>query len=137
MIMGEMMKILDVRSKDFETSFKALLARGKMDIKEVSSVVESLLDEIKQNGLEAIKAHIARFDKWEAHTLQDIAITPQECLKAYNELSAELKSAIHLAYDRIYAFHQKQKTQSWIDCEDNGSILGVKVTPIERAGHTT
>ncbi len=42
------MKILDVRSKDFETSFKALLARGKMDIKEVSSVVESLLDEIKQ-----------------------------------------------------------------------------------------
>ena len=56
MIMGEMMKILDVRSKDFETSFKALLARGKMDIKEVSSVVESLLDEIKQNGLEAIKA---------------------------------------------------------------------------------
>lgn len=134
MIMGEMMKILDVRSKDFETSFKALLARGKMDIKEVSSVVESLLDEIKQNGLEAIKAHIARFDKWEAHTLQDIAITPQECLKAYNELSAELKSAIHLAYDRIYAFHQKQKTQSWIDCEDNGSILGVKVTPIERAG---
>ncbi|RDU60808.1 histidinol dehydrogenase [Helicobacter marmotae] len=128
------MKILDVTSKSFESEFKAVLARGKMDMKEVSSIVEGLLNEIATNGLEALKSHIARFDSWQANSFEDICITPSMCLKAYNELSSDLKNALKLAYDRIYAFHQKQKPQSWIDCEDNGNILGVKVTPIERAG---
>ncbi|MCH5313913.1 MAG: histidinol dehydrogenase [Helicobacter sp.] len=128
------MKILDVRSHTFQADFELVLARGKMDMKEVSLIVQGLLDEIAQNGLEAIKAHIARFDAWQAHNFKDICITPQECLKAYNNLSSELRSALHLAYDRIYAFHQKQKAKSWIDCDENGSILGSKLTPMERAG---
>ncbi len=134
MIVGEMMKVLDVRSNTFESDFEVLLMRGKMDMKEVSFIVQGLLDEIIQNGLEAIKSHIARFDSWEARHFQDICITPQECLKAYNDLSPQLKSALHLAYDRIYAFHQKQKVKSWIDCEENGNILGSKAIPMERAG---
>lgn len=128
------MKILDVRSHTFNDDFDAVLSRGKMDMKEVTPVVQSLLDEILENGFEAIKTHIARFDNWNAQTFQDIRISPEECLIAYNDLSSELKSALHLAYDRIYTFHQKQKMQSWIDCEDNGSMLGVKITPMQRVG---
>ena len=75
MIVGEMMKVLDVRSNTFESDFEVLLMRGKMDMKEVSFIVQGLLDEIIQNGLEAIKSHIARFDSWEARHFQDICIT--------------------------------------------------------------
>ncbi|WP_334082678.1 histidinol dehydrogenase [Helicobacter typhlonius] len=128
------MKVLDTRSPTFETDFEVLLARGKMDMKEVSKVVQGLLDDIVQNGLEALKSHIARFDMWEARDFKDICIAPQECKQAYDNLSLELKSALHLAYDRIYAFHQKQKAKSWIDCEESGSILGSKLTPMDRAG---
>lgn len=128
------MKILDVRDDTFKSDFAKVLLRGKMDLGDVSAKVQNLLDEIKTNGLEAVKSHIAKFDNWEARNFEDICISPKACEKAYNELSATLKSALHLAYDRIYAFHHKQKTQSWIECEPNGSILGVKITPLQRVG---
>ena len=128
------MKYLDVRLPEFANEFQQVLSRGKMDMKEVSSLVQELLDEIRTEGLDALKKHIARFDKWEVKSFEDLRISPKECLNAYNQLSSELKSALHLAYDRIYAFHRKQKMQSWIDCEENGSILGSKFTPMERAG---
>ncbi|TLD96590.1 histidinol dehydrogenase [Helicobacter jaachi] len=128
------MKILDVRAASFECAFQEVLARGKMDIKNVSNIVQEILDSVQENGLAAIKAHIAQFDKWEAREFSDICITQEQCLKAYNALPLGLKSALHVAYDRIYAFHQKQKEKSWIDCEANGSLLGSKLTPMERAG---
>ena len=113
------MKYLDVRLPEFANEFQQVLSRGKMDMKEVSSLVQELLDEIRTEGLDALKKHIARFDKWEVKSFEDLRISPKECLNAYNQLSSELKSALHLAYDRIYAFHRKQKMQSWIDCEEN------------------
>jgi histidinol dehydrogenase len=54
--------------------------------------------------------------------------------KAYDNLDNTLKKSLHLAYDRIEAFHKKQLPKSWIDFEQNGTILGQKVTPVDRAG---
>lgn len=132
--MGRMMKILDTRACDFSREFAQILERGKMDMGEVSPIVQNILDEIKNEGVEALCRHISRFDKWEAKTLQDLKIPQEQCFEAYKKLPDDLKKALHLAYDRIYAFHQKQKQQTWIDCEENGTILGSKITPMERAG---
>ncbi|CAM3288095.1 histidinol dehydrogenase [Helicobacter labetoulli] len=128
------MKILDTHTCEFDKEFAKILERGKMDMGEVSSIVQSILEEIKNEGFGALQRHIARFDKWEAKSLQDLQISQTQCAKAYDDLPKDLKKALHLAYDRIYAFHQKQKQQTWIDCEENGTILGSKITPMERAG---
>ncbi len=118
----------------FEASFQELLGRGKMDIATVSNIVMNIINEIKQDKNKALKEHIAKFDKWTPASDEDLQISSESMAKAYENLDPELKSALHLAYDRIKAYHEKQKPQSWFDTEANGTILGQKVTPVDSAG---
>jgi histidinol dehydrogenase len=54
--------------------------------------------------------------------------------KAYDNLDAKLKDALHTAYKRIETYHKELKPKSWMMTESNGTILGQKVTPVDRAG---
>jgi len=128
------MKILNINDKNFKDEFKIILNRANLDIKEVSSIVQNILDEVKKDGFKAIKNHIKKFDKWEPKTIQDLFIKKEDMQKAYNNLDEKTKKALHLAYNRIESFHKKQLPKSWIDFEQNGTILGQKVTPVNKAG---
>jgi len=119
---------------DFDKKFEELLGRGKMDIAHVSSIVGSIIDEIKQDKNKALFSHIAKFDNWTPQSDDDLKISQESMSKAYDNLDEKLKSALHLAYDRIKTYHEKQKPQSWFDTEANGTILGQKVTPVDSAG---
>jgi len=119
---------------DFNTLFNELLGRGKMDIEHVSSIVGGIINEIKADKNSALKTHIAKFDHWTPKSDDDLKIDTSLMQKAYEELDTELKSALHLAYDRIRAYHEKQLPKSWFDTEANGTILGQKVTAVDRAG---
>lgn len=129
-----MIKILNTSHSTFSKDFCNVLNRGKVDIKNVTTIVQNLLDDVNTRGLEAIKDNISKFDKWTPRDLQDICITTEEFKKAYEHLDEKTKSALHCAYERIYSFHLKQKPKTWLDMEDNGTILGQKVTPVDRAG---
>ena len=122
------------KSSDFKAQFQELLGRGKMDIDNVSSIVSGIINEIKQDKNEALKTHIAKFDNWSPKSDEDLKISTDSMLEAYNSIDEKLKSALHLAYDRIKAYHEKQKPKSWFDDEPNGTILGQKVTPVDSAG---
>ena len=54
--------------------------------------------------------------------------------KAYENLNDDLRLALHTAYNRIKDYHEKQKPKSWFDDEENGTILGQRVTPVDSAG---
>ena len=128
------MKILDVNNPGFEKEFEEILNRGKMDIEEVEGIVKSIINEVKKEKNKALFRHIAKFDKWEPKEDKDLEIDKSLMKQAYEKLDKDLKKALHLAYDRIKAYHEKQLPKSWMDFEKNGSILGQKVTPVERAG---
>ncbi len=128
------MLILNTKDKDFQKSFDILLSRGKMDIDGVSSIVSNIIKEIKEDKNKALFSHISKFDGWTPQKDDDIMIDETLMSKAYADLDKELKDALHLAYDRIYSYHQKQLPKSWLDFEKNGSVLGQKVTPVDRAG---
>ena len=118
----------------FTQIFEEILERGKMDIAHVGSIVQGIIDEIKQEKNAALKRHIERFDNWSVGDDEALKIDEALMKKAYANLDDELKSALHLAYDRIKSYHEKQKPKSWIDTETNGTILGQKVTPVDSAG---
>lgn len=120
--------------QDFQVEFEELLGRGKMDIAHVSAIVGNIIDEIKTDKNEALKKHISKFDKWTPQSDADLKIDSVAMQKAYNNLDKTLKDALHLAYDRIKVYHEKQKPKSWFDTEENGTILGQKVTPVDSAG---
>jgi len=119
---------------DFDKKFEELLGRGKMDIAHVSSIVGGIIDEIKEDKNKALFSHIAKFDNWTPASDDDLKISQDSMSRAYDNLDEKLKSALHLAYDRIKTYHEKQKPQSWFDTEANGTILGQKVTPVDSAG---
>jgi histidinol dehydrogenase len=122
------------KSSNFKAEFDELLSRGKMDIASVSAIVGNIISEIKSEKNEALKRHIAKFDKWTPKSDEDLKISTESMSRAYANLDEKLKSSLHLAYDRIKIYHEKQKPKSWFDDEPNGTILGQRVTPVDSAG---
>ncbi len=125
-----------VKSTDsnFSQKFDELLTRGKMDIAHVSGIVGGIIEDIKTDKNSALKLHIAKFDNWTPKSDEDLKITTASMQKAYENIDKTLKDSLHLAYDRIKTYHEKQKPKSWFDTEANGTILGQKVTPVDSAG---
>jgi len=128
------MKIFYSSDDTFEANFNELLERGKMDIEGVASIVSGLLKEIQTEGNRALKSQIARFDRWEPKSDDELLVSTEDMAKAYENIDSVLRDALHLAYDRIESYHQKLMPKTWMDTEDNGTILGQKVTAVDRAG---
>jgi histidinol dehydrogenase len=128
------MKIFYSSDDTFEANFNALLERGKMDIEGVTSIVSGLLKEIQTEGNTALKAQIAKFDRWEPKEDAQLLVSTDDMAKAYANIDPVLRDALHLAYDRIESYHQKLMPKTWMDTEENGTILGQKVTAVDRAG---
>jgi histidinol dehydrogenase len=128
------MKIFYSSDETFEANFAELLERGKMDIEGVTSIVNGLLKEIKEEGNAALKAQIAKFDRWEPQSDEALMVSTEEMAKAYEAIDPALRDALHLSYDRIEAYHQKLMPKTWMDKDQTGSILGQKVTAVDRAG---
>ena len=128
------MKIIKTTSSEFEKEFNEILSRGKMDIENVEGIVKNIINEVKNEGNQALFRHIAKFDKWEPENDKDLEISKEDMQKAYESLDEKLKKALHLAFDRIKAYHEKQLPKTWLTFEDNGTVLGQKVTPVDSAG---
>ncbi len=128
------MQIIKTTDKDFKDKFDILLQRGKVDIQSVENIVKNIIKEIQNDKNSALKRHIERFDGWSPKSDDDLKIDPLLMKEAYDSLEDEIKKALHLSYERIYSYHQKQLPKSWLDFEKNGIVLGQKVTPVDRAG---
>jgi histidinol dehydrogenase len=128
------MKIINTNDANFEQEFQGILERAKVDIKKVSKIVNEIIEDIVDNKNKAVKAHIAKFDNWTPLEDKDLLIDVKDMEDAYNNIDDKLKASLHLAHDRIKAFHIQQLPKSWMDYEENGTILGQKVSPVDRAG---
>jgi histidinol dehydrogenase len=128
------MLILKTSAANFRLKFEEILNRGKMDIENVENIVKNIINEVRERKNKALFEHIAKFDKWSPKEDNDLEISKDDMKKAYENLEEDLKCALHLAYERIIAYHEKQLPKTWLTFEDNGTILGQKVTPVERAG---
>jgi histidinol dehydrogenase len=131
-IRGNLVKIFNINDKNFNEEFEILLSRGKMDIESASDIVRNIIKEIQKEGDEALNRHIEMFDKWKVK--ENLKIDTVSMQKAYEGIDEELKKALHLSYDRIKSYHEKQLPKSWLDFESNGNVLGQKVTAVDRAG---
>jgi len=128
------MNIYATSQSDFSINFKKILNRSSMDMSEVMPIVSGIISRIRQNGNSALFDDISKFDGWNPTSADDLEISQKSMLDSYDALEPKLKKALHIAYDRIFAYHKKQKQNSWFDTERNGTILGQKITPVDRAG---
>ncbi len=128
------MKIIKTNSDTFSGDFDEILGRGAMDIDGVSQIVGDLLKEIKEDGNSALKSQIARYDRWEPVDDDELMVDSADMSAAYNAIDPDLRDALKLAYDRIRDYHEKLMPQTWMETDSTGSVLGQKVTPVDRAG---
>jgi len=128
------MNIYATSQSDFNINFQKILNRSSMDMSEVMPIVSGIISRIRETGNSALFDDISKFDGWNPTSADDLEISQKSMLDSYDALEPKLKKALHIAYDRIFDYHKKQKQNSWFDTESNGTILGQKITPVDCAG---
>lgn len=93
--------------------------------------MKAILEDVKQNGDNALKKYSKMFDNAEIETLE---VTEKEIEEAYNRVDDKFKETLKLAYNNIEKFHKKQLRNSYITNEEDGIVMGQIITPIEKVG---
>jgi len=95
------------------------------------TTVQRIINDIKANGDQAVRNYTRQFDKVE---IDQLRVSEQEIQAAYQQLSPELIEIIRQAKENIRSYHEKQLQTSWFTTQENGNVLGQKVTPLDRVG---
>lgn len=123
-------KLTEANKKDI---LRSLLKRNTGSYTQYEKTVAEIIENIKENGDKALFEYTLKFDKF-ALTPDNIKVTRQEIDEAYKCVDAEYIEVMKRARDNIFAYHEKQLRTSWFVTKEDGSILGQKITPIEKAG---
>lgn len=123
---------------DFEKKLDSLLAfEGAQDVS-VDQAVAAILVDVKTRGDAAVVDYTNRFDRLSARSLAELELSQDELQRSLNELPIEQRMALETAAQRIRTYHQRQPLLSWQYEEDGaelaGTLLGQKVTPLDRVG---
>lgn len=110
-----------------------LLKRSPNNYVEYEATVNEILQNVRANGDEAVFAYTEKFDKVTL-TPDTVRVTKEEIEDAYTKVDPELVTIIRKAIVNIREYHEKQKQYSWFDNKLDGTMLGQKVTPLQRVG---
>lgn len=127
------MKIVTLTKETSKNILEELLKRSPHNYSEYEGVVSKIVENVKKNGDAALFAYTREFDHFNL-TTDNIQVTQTEIEAAYRSLDPELVRVLGRAADNIRDFHVKQLRNSWFDSKEDGTILGMKITPIARAG---
>jgi len=129
-----MINKLSSRQKDFSTKLSALLSWESVSDKDVANTVEEIINEIRSKGDKALIDYSIKFDGVKAKSMADLVISQVELERSFNDLGNKQKNAITIAAKRVREYHLKQNQQSWSYTEEDGTLLGQKITPLDRVG---
>ena len=110
-----------------------LLKRSPNNYGQYEKGVAEILARVKEEGEQAVFDFTRRFDHAEI-TEETIRVTKEEIEEAYRQVSPSLVDIIRKALVNIRSYHEKQRRTSWFDSKPDGTILGQKVTPLQRVG---
>ena len=127
------MRIVKLTKETKENILNDLLKRSPNNYSEYESTVNDILADVRERGDQALFEYTLKFDRF-ALNEDNIRVTRAEIEEAYGLLDDGLLDIIRRSADNIRAFHKKQLRSSWFDAKEDGTILGMKMTPIGRAG---
>ena len=110
-----------------------LLKRSPNNYGKFEAAVADILANVKEKGDEALFSYTKEFDRVEV-TPETIRVTEEEVEEAYKAVDASLLEVIRKALVNIRSYHEKQRQNSWFTSTENGTMLGQKVTPLNRVG---
>ena len=127
-------KQLDFSDSNFSEELNKALAWDSISDAAVQDSVASILSDIKTRGDDAVVEWTNKLDRLEAGSIEALEISQEELKNSFDLIPAEQAEALQKAADRIRRYHEKQKQDSWQYTDEDGSVFGQKVTPIDRVG---
>ncbi|MGE5252600.1 MAG: histidinol dehydrogenase, partial [Planctomycetaceae bacterium] len=127
------MRLLVSGKRDFSRFLMGLFRRGESGFAQAEEPVRKILGEVKKKGDAALFRFTRQWDGWEPSS-RSLRVTSREMQKALKGLSREERETLEFAAGRIERFHSLQFQRSWSFAEDDGTILGQIVRPVERVG---
>ncbi|QGW81136.1 histidinol dehydrogenase [Variovorax paradoxus] len=128
---------LSTTSASFDAEFKARLHWSADADAAIEKVVADILADVQKRGDDAVLEYTNRFDKLGAKTLPELELTQAELKAAFESLPAAQRDALEAAARRVRSYHEAQKKasgESWSYRDADGTLLGQKVTPLDRVG---
>ena len=127
-------KQLNYQDADFRQNLEKALAWDAIADAGVQETVSNILADVRQCGDAAVIEWTNKLDGLEAASMDDQTINKDVLQAALDSLPQDQVSALEKAAERIRVYHEKQKQGSWEYTDDDGSVYGQKVTPIDRVG---
>ena len=127
------MRIIGLDETSKKNILTDLLRRDPNQYGSYAGTVQSIIDDVKEHGDQAVFSYTEKFDG--AHiTANTIRVTDEEIEEAMAQVEPELLEVMKKSMKNIRAYHEKQRRQSWFDSQPDGTILGQKITALESVG---
>ena len=129
-----MIRRLSTQSPDFDAELRDLLALEAEQDASIEKTVLEILAEIRRRGDVALLEYTRKFDRLAVHEASHLELPARELQAALASLAPEQRTALETAASRIRAFHERQRVEGWTYTEADGTVLGQRVTPLDRVG---
>ena len=127
------MKRLQLDANSIENILEDLLKRSPNQYSTYQDKVNDILNDVRENGDEALFAYTRKYDKAEI-TKETIRVTEEEIKEAYSLVEDSLVEVMKKSIANIRDFHEKQLRNTWMDTRENGVIVGQRITPLASVG---
>lgn len=125
---------LDARQPDFDQRLDALLAWESVSDQRVHDAVTGIVQDVRRRGDAALLEYTHKFDRLAVATAADLVVSPARLQQSLEAISTPQLKALEMAAHRIRQYHQHQKQTSWQYTEDDGTVLGQQIRPLDRVG---
>jgi len=128
---------LSTADAGFQAAFQARLHWSADTDAQVEQAVTDILEAVRARGDEAVLEFTRRFDRLQAPSMAALELDPAELKAAFEGLSVDQRGALETAAARVRSYHEAQKRasgESWSYRDADGTLLGQKVTPLDRVG---
>lgn len=127
------MKIIKLTNETKQDILSSLLKRSPNNYSQYEKTVADIIENVKTQKDEAVFSYTKQFDGFDLNS-QNVRVTNEEIAEAISSLDAEFIDVMEKSATNIREYHEKQKRNSWFDAKEDGTILGQKVTPLEKVG---
>ncbi|NYT64470.1 histidinol dehydrogenase [Alcaligenaceae bacterium] len=127
-------KRLHSAAEQFNSTLRQLLAFDASQDESIEHATAAILKDVQARGDQAVLEYTQRFDGCTATTMAALEITQQQCQHALDTLPLDQRKALETAAQRVRSYHERQRAESWTYTEADGTVLGQKVTPLDRVG---
>jgi len=125
---------LNAADADFARHLDHLLSWESVSDDGVNARVLEIIQAVRTRGDAALVELTQRFDGLEVSSMTDLILPRARLEQALERITPEQRKALELAAERVRIYHERQKQDSWTYTEADGTVLGQKVTPLDRAG---